>query len=66
MGRSLVQKSSTGFDVSECDLENSIRRSTSPNRDCCAMQKGYTAVFRWDIPVCGEYNLIQLTVKHTK
>ena len=23
-------------------------------------------VFRWNIPVCGEYNFIQLTVKHTR
>jgi len=28
--------------------------------------QNHPIVFRWDIPVCGEYNLIQLTVKHTR
>jgi hypothetical protein len=35
-GRSLVQRRSTEFGVSECDLESSTKRK--PNGDWCAMQ----------------------------
>jgi hypothetical protein len=50
-GRSLVEKISTDFDVSECDFENPLRRSTSPTRGCCTMQKHYTSTIIYVLDV---------------
>ena len=50
-------------------LQSDILLSCSPNRTQYAI---YTetnlqnTILRWDIPVCGEYNQIHLTVKHTR
>ena len=38
-GRSLVQRSHTEYDESECDRKVSIRRKHWPSKNCCAMKK---------------------------
>jgi len=44
LGCSLVQRSPTECDVSECDREASTIRRPWPTRDCCAMQNNKVAI----------------------
>jgi hypothetical protein len=41
---SLVHRSSTECDVSECDREASIMRGPWPTRGCCAMEKNNISI----------------------
>jgi len=44
-GLSLVQRSPTECDGSECDREASIMRNCRPTRDCCAIKIVYTQAY---------------------